>query len=72
MSPVPDLKDEVSDLHGDVAVVSDHLAEALVPFLQVEYLRHGGGVGDGSRLPLRLRDSRRADAPYPPPEKCIR
>ena len=46
-----DLEDEISDLHGDVAVVSDHLAQALVPFLQVENLRHG----EGSRLPLSAK-----------------
>ena len=57
VSLFPDLEDKVSDLHGDVAVVSDHLAEALVPFLQVEYLRHDGrGEGEeGSRLPLSAK-----------------
>ena len=52
-SGFPDLEDEVSYLHGDVAVVFQHLAETLVPFLQVEYLRrHGGGLETGRCLPL--------------------
>ena len=51
-SGFPDLEDEFSYLHGDVAVVFQHLAETLVPFLQVEYLRrHGGGLETGRCLP---------------------